>query len=212
MAHAGQRPVRLEPHHPRGGAPLLDDGDRLTHGRRGYRNGHDTAIRCGCPTRACDDPPTWPPYDHAVIEAQVYRQGAPPEAIDADDIDVQVAKHDGVLWVDVTDATHEDFGRLAEEFSLNSYAIEDAVHERERPKVERFDTHAFMVMYDRDLAKVSVFLGSCWVISVRDVNREGHCWDTARVRKNFPKEGMRLTPGQLVYRIVDDIVDGYEDR
>jgi len=142
----------------------------------------------------------------------VYHEGAPPETIDPEDIDIHVAKHEGVLWVDVTDATHDDFARLAEEFSLNSYAIEDAVHDRERPKVERFDTHAFMVLYDRDIAKVSLFLGSCWVISVHDVNREGHCWDPTNVRKNFPKDGMRLTPGQLVYWIVDDIVDGYEDR
>src|SRR5690349_18376169 len=123
-----------------------------THERRNTdRRTNDATPTDARPADARTTQRPTPPYDRSVIEAQVYRQGAPPETIDAEDIDIHVAKREGVLWVDLTEATHDDFARLAEEFALNSYAIEDAVHERERPKVERFDTHAFMVLYDREI-------------------------------------------------------------
>ncbi len=54
-----------------------------------------------------------------------------------------------LLWAeaDVTDLTPEDVATIAEEFSLHPLAVEDATNDRQRPKLEPYDNHLFIVLH-----------------------------------------------------------------
>src|ERR1700733_15058952 len=47
------------------------------------------------------------------------------------------------IWLDLRDPDHEDLAVLQEEFGLHPVAIEDALVDRERPKIDRYRTHLF---------------------------------------------------------------------
>ena len=49
-----------------------------------------------------------------------------------------------VVWVDLCAPTEEDMHVLAESWSLHELAIEDALGEHQRPKLDRYATHLFL--------------------------------------------------------------------
>src|ERR1700731_4894846 len=56
--------------------------------------------------------------------------------------------HDSsVVWLDLRDPDREDLAVLSEEFGLHPLAVEDAVHEHERPKLDRYRSHLFLAAY-----------------------------------------------------------------
>jgi magnesium transporter len=134
------------------------------------------------------------------------------EAVDDPaDISEVVGRDHRLLWVDVVDPTADDLRCLQEEFDLHHLAMEDATKHGQRPKLERYPTHAFLVTYSAALAEVDVFIGPTWLVTVRERNEEGNTWspDVARARLARRLNGSELTVGEAVYVILDDIVDGY---
>jgi magnesium transporter len=43
--------------------------------------------------------------------------------------------------------TEDDLEVISEELSLHRLAVEDAVHEHQRPKLDRYRTHSFLTAY-----------------------------------------------------------------
>ena len=115
-----------------------------------------------------------------------------------------------LVWIDVTDAGAADFDELARELSLHPLALEDARKHGQRPKIETYPTHAFVVAYSRDLAEVDCFIGPNWIVTVRGRGKSGEPFPIEAVRRRFE----RLADGipsvaLLLYVLLDDIVDGY---
>jgi magnesium transporter len=108
-----------------------------------------------------------------------------------------------LVWVDVVDATDADLGCIAEEFNLHPLAMEDARKHGQRPKLEQYPTHAFVVAYTDTLAEVDLFIGRDWLVSVRQ--HEDHRTE-ARFDRTRPTEP---NVGFLLYTILDELVDGY---
>ena len=52
-----------------------------------------------------------------------------------------------VVWVDVCEPDTADLAAIAEELQLHRLAVEDAVTEHQRPKLDRYDTHLFVTAY-----------------------------------------------------------------
>lgn len=52
-----------------------------------------------------------------------------------------------VVWLDLGDPDTADLDVLTEEFGLHPLAVEDAVHEHQRPKLDRYDDHLFLSAY-----------------------------------------------------------------
>ena len=48
------------------------------------------------------------------------------------------------VWLDLRDPDEADLAVLSEEFGLHPLAVEGAVHERQRPKLDRYKTHLFL--------------------------------------------------------------------
>src|ERR1700691_2916757 len=52
-----------------------------------------------------------------------------------------------VVWLDLRDPDREDLAVLSDEFGLHPVAVEDAVEDHERPKLDRYRTHLFLACY-----------------------------------------------------------------
>jgi magnesium transporter len=113
-----------------------------------------------------------------------------------------------LVWMDLSDATDVDLETVAEEFSLHPLAIEDARHHQQRPKIERYPTHAFVVAYSKDLSEVDIFIGPNWIVTVSD--GAPNAAFMAIVRKRFERtRDASCSSGLLLYTILDELVDGY---
>ena len=132
-----------------------------------------------------------------------------------------------LVWVDVIDGDDDDFACLVKEFGLHPLAVEDAKEHGQRPKLEHYANHSFVVAYAKEMAEVDLFIGPTWLITVRERNPEGGVCDIDAMRHRFQREGAatgstnrtavepgaeRTTVGHLVYVVLDELVDGYLDR
>jgi len=151
-----------------------------------------------------------------VIRTRVYRDGNC-TATDVDPASISDHLDEGcVVWMDVAAPSAEEFGLIAEEFSLNPLAVEDALHERQRPKLDHYDDHVFISLYDVSLdstsgelssSELAIFASPHYLITVR---KDGHFemdqvvqrWDEAG---DLAKHGV----GFLLWGLLDVIVDNH---
>ena len=54
---------------------------------------------------------------------------------------------DAVLWLDLFDPDMADMAAIQAEFHLHPLAVEDSVHDHQRPKLDRYPGHLFMNVY-----------------------------------------------------------------
>jgi len=147
-------------------------------------------------------------YAALVIHARRYRADGRWHDVAVDDLSEQAAD-DGLLWVDVHGDEH-DIDVVAAEFGLHPLAIEDAHHHGQRPKLETYPTHAFIVVYAAGIAEVDLFVGPSWLVCVREVGDDGRVWDPRPAIEQFERTaGDRPEVGRLLHALLDTIVDGY---
>jgi magnesium transporter len=145
-----------------------------------------------------------------VIAVHHYEDGQAQE-LDADDIS-KLVDDPHLLWVDVADPTEDDLRCLQQEFSLHPLAMEDVREHHQRPKLEKYPSHAFLVVYSADLQEVDIFIGPTWVITVRETDKQTPAWDLVNARARFDRtHPEQCDVGFLVYVLLDEIVDGYFD-
>ncbi|MBN2455346.1 MAG: magnesium/cobalt transporter CorA [Sedimentisphaerales bacterium] len=123
-----------------------------------------------------------------------------------------------VSWINI-DGIHEV--RLVEEigerFGLHSLVLEDILNTAQRPKLEDFDDHIFIVLkmltYDEEntttqAEQVSLVLGRNFVISFQE--RPGDVFEQIRERIRNAKGRIRkMSSDYLAYSLIDAIVDNY---
>jgi magnesium transporter len=88
----------------------------------------------------------------------------------------------GVKWIDVLQADLATMTALAERFALHRLAVEDCLHLDQRPKLEEYPGHQFIVLQgftcpgDRvaelEMHELHMFLGPDWLISVHEKPHE----------------------------------------
>ena len=145
-----------------------------------------------------------------MIAVRTYRGGKAQEHDDPKVIASLAGGGDGLLWVDLVDPDEDDLTCIQEQFELHPLAMEDVRKHHQRPKLEEYPSHAFVVAYSSGLQEVDFFVGAHWLVSVRERDEEGDVWDDAGARARFE----RLTPdvatvGFLLYVLLDELVDGY---
>jgi magnesium transporter len=144
------------------------------------------------------------------IAVQCYNDDGVKEMIDPHDISELVHQNNRLIWVDLVDPDEDDFACVQEEFKLHPLAIEDAKKHDQRPKLEQYPTHAFVVAYSKQQAEVDLFVGKDWLVSVRERSEEGEIWDLEPVQTRFERtKSDCATVGFLLYTILDELVDGY---
>jgi magnesium transporter len=145
-----------------------------------------------------------------VITVLGYARDGQESVHDAEDISELVGRDGRMLWVDLADPTEADFDCVGREFDLHHLAMEDARKHGQRPKLEKYPTHAFVVAYSEALCEVDLFIGPDWLVTVRGANQAGQAWELEEARRRFERtRGPQPTVGLLLYTILDELVDGY---
>ena len=133
----------------------------------------------------------------------------------------------GLTWINVDGLGDPTvLTRLGERFGLHPLALEDVRNVPQRPKVERYDKHLFIVMRTVRVTapvtegkekrpgeiveeQVSLFLGPDWVITVQE-RSGGDCF--SGVREAIRKRRGRVRDAgadYLAYLLLDGVVDAY---
>ena len=119
---------------------------------------------------------------------------------------------DRPCWLDISDPQSKDFALAASELNLHPLAVEDAQQRHERPKIDQYDDHYFIVFYAlqeaspgvvREIA-ISIFMKQNAIVTVH----EGDFAARAIVEKRF-REGKLQTTGLLLHALLDTMVDQY---
>jgi magnesium transporter len=122
----------------------------------------------------------------------------------------------GSKWIDVLQPTEEEMKRLGERYGLHKLAIEDSLHVDQRPKLEEYPNHQFIVLQgftsnpknvcELTLHEHHFFLGPDWLISVHELPFDGLEQVRQRVRDE-PQATMERGVDFLLYVLADTLVD-----
>ncbi len=149
-----------------------------------------------------------------LINCVAYQDGKKLADIAVDEIDQWVHKPGCFVWVALRDATHEELHQMQKEFDLHDLAVEDARNGHQRPKVEEYDDTLFVVMKlpelrdgELETGEVAIFVGSNFVISVRNNSQQGFLG--VRERCEREPENLKQGSGFVLYALMDAVVDRY---
>ncbi len=152
------------------------------------------------------------------ITCRLYRDGHLNEHhLRPEDISEVLPESGSLVWLDVEGTPSVDTIRmLSEEFGFHELALEDSVHEHQRPKVEQYGSHFFVVVYgasaspdDLRLHEMAVFVASNYLVTIR----KDPAWDLTQVAKRWEANSdlVEQGGGYLLYILLDQVVDGYFD-
>ena len=151
------------------------------------------------------------------MRTRLYRNGVlESEGFPAAQISDCLCEADTVVWLDLESPDEAQLALLADEFGLNALAVEDATHEHQRPKVDRYDTYVFMSLYGVTLddgavqlhaSELAVFAAPRWLITVRKSGGfdMGHVDERLQANRDLAKSGV----GYLLHGLLDHVVDGH---
>jgi magnesium transporter len=121
------------------------------------------------------------------------------------------------VWLDYCEPTDADLAAISEELGLHELAVEDAVSEHQRAKVDCYDSHSFLTAYAVRLdeagalrtSEVAAFVTTRALVTVRkdehfDIGAVLQRWDSSPAQA---KSGV----GFLLHGLLDYIVDGHFD-
>jgi magnesium transporter len=115
-------------------------------------------------------------------------------------------------WLDISDPASEEVDLVAHELELHPLAVEDARHGHQRPKIDQYETHYFIVFYALEAPspgvvnyhEVAIFVVANAIVTVH----QGDFKARQAVEKRFV-EGRLPTSGLLLHALLDTIVDEY---
>lgn len=94
----------------------------------------------------------------------------------------ELFEHPGPKWIDLQSPDEATLNKLAERFGLHKLAIEDCMHLDQRPKLEEYPGHLFIVLQgftcpghelgDVLMHELHFFLGPGWLITVHEKAHE----------------------------------------
>ncbi len=122
-----------------------------------------------------------------------------------------------LLWAhaDITALRRHDIGVMAEEFDLHPLAVEDALNARQRPKLEKYDNHLFVVIHQLDevegqleARQIACFAGKNYVLTLHD--RSQRTIDEALARCGRLERVPGRGPSWVMHTLADAVVDDYQ--
>ncbi|HSM18387.1 MAG TPA: magnesium/cobalt transporter CorA [Gemmatimonadales bacterium] len=120
-----------------------------------------------------------------------------------------------VVWVNVDGlGSAETVQSIGELFRLHPLALEDVLHTRQRPKLEDYDDHLYVILlmaeyHERlETEQMSLFLGTNFVVTFQE--HPGDSFNTIRTRLREKRGQIRNRDADyLAYSLIDAVIDGY---
>lgn len=122
-----------------------------------------------------------------------------------------------IRWIDLVDQDEDKLNILAEQFGFHQLAIEDCLHFDQRPKLESYSDHLFLVIHgfrligdnaqSSEVLELHIFLGSDFLVTVHDQPLP----ELDAVWNRILRDGSLLRRGAdyVCYLIADALIDGY---
>jgi magnesium transporter len=130
----------------------------------------------------------------------------------------RVKSDQGFVWLGMLEPTEDELAAASRAFGLPKLAVEDTVHAHQRPKLEEYDGHFFIVLkttrYDEaheqvHFGEIHIFLGPGYALTVR--HGEASNLQPARERLEGPHaELLDAGPAAVAWAVIDQVVDDYE--
>jgi magnesium transporter len=152
------------------------------------------------------------------VRTRLYRDGAlVKENFPAEEISDHLEDDtDCVVWLDLCAPDKDQLGIIGSEFGLHALAIEDALDETQRTKIDRYKTHLFMAAHSALLDagtgelvshEIAVFITPHALITVR--KDPGFAIDPVVERWDNSEDLARFGVSFLLYGLLDYLVDGH---
>jgi magnesium transporter len=123
----------------------------------------------------------------------------------------------GFVWLGLFEPGEDELAQVRDTFGLHELAVEDAQNFHMRPKIETYDQGVQLVILrtaryddaaeDVEFGEISIFLGSAFVITVR----QGVASELRGARQRLEQRPELLTAGSpaALWAILDQVVDDY---
>lgn len=120
----------------------------------------------------------------------------------------------GTVWVDITGPDDAEVALLRDTFGFHPLAIEDTRNQRQRPKLEEYADHLFLILNSAPRSgqaagfnELDVFVGQNFVVTIHAADEPV----VAEVRTRLERLGRSpdLTPSFLLYTLLDATVDTF---
>jgi magnesium transporter len=124
----------------------------------------------------------------------------------------------GLTWIHVDEPGPLEAALLAERFGFHELDIEDILSKRQRPKIDEYESYAFIVLhfpfYDKTVqrlnaAELDIFIGSDFVITLPNVELlpVTHLFARCQQDEELRDEIFSKGSGYLLYHVLDDLFD-----
>ena len=134
-----------------------------------------------------------------------------------------LATGEGLLWVDIEDATDEDAGLLSNVFCLHPLAVADCVSKNiHPPKIDDFEDYLFIIFHGINFhvesevvetTELALVLGKNYVVTTHDVPMRSVSSMLDRVRKDgrIMRRGVDFLAHDIIDALVDNIMPTIEE-
>lgn len=152
-----------------------------------------------------------------MVRTRCYREGkVHAEGFPVAEVSDHAAEADATVWFDLCGRHEDDLDLIREELGLHELAVEDALQAGQRPKVDHYPEHLFVVAYgveiDRSTGElqtheIDVFVTRNAMVTVRE--DEGFGIDAVVARWDALPNLASSGPGFLLYGLLDHVVDSH---
>ena len=147
--------------------------------------------------------------------SRVDPHAAPPTAAEPN---VEVVEHDGLRWINIERPGPLDRAWLEEHFEFHPLAYEDVASRNQRPKVDEFPDHLFIVLhfpvFDSAVGRLNageldIFIGSDFLLTLPNTPLQPveYLFERCRASDEVREQLFSRGPGYLLYKVVDDAFD-----
>jgi magnesium transporter len=153
---------------------------------------------------------------NTIVNCVAYSDGRRVGAVELGSIGEVLTQPGHFVWIGLHEPGEELLRQTQREFGLHDLAIEDAHRAHQRPKIELYGDSLFAVLrtahIDRehqriDFGETHIFLGPCYIVSVR--HGMSLPYVDVRARVESTPQLLRKGPVFAFYALMDFIVDQY---
>ena len=131
------------------------------------------------------------------------------------EISDHVAAKNCAVWADFVNPSTEDLADIEEELGLHHLAVEDAVHDYQRPKLDQYDSHLFLAAYavalDADTGELTTHEIKAFITKHALVTVHEKDFDMSSIATRWENDPALSKHGTafLLWGLLDAIVDSH---